>query len=142
MITIKHCNTIINTLNDRFHVVSLWYRFLGLTILRLISSFSQIFPIFSFHFLFPSLIIPFFHSFYLFFCLENVPLPFLGSNEFPNQNFRQIRQGDLYFWSLWSDIQRNWVFVTNSDFLIPISLQPNVVDLRYFKLWILLDQIM
>ena len=37
--------------------------------------------------------------------------------------------------------QRNWVFVTNSDFLIPISLQPNVVDLRYFKLWILLDQI-
>jgi len=29
----------------------------------------------------------------------------------------------------------------NSDFLIPISLQSNVVDLRYFKLWILLDQI-
>ena len=34
--------------------------------------------------------------------------------------------------------ERNWVFVTNSDFLIPISLQPNVVDLRYFKLWIML----
>ena len=25
--------------------------------------------------------------------------------------------------------QRNWVLVTNSDFLIPISSQPNVVDL-------------
>ena len=35
----------------------------------------------------------------------------------------------------------NWVFATNSDFLITISLEPNVVDLRYFKLWILLDQI-
>ena len=30
--------------------------------------------------------------------------------------------------------QRNYVFVANSDFLTPISLQPNVVDLRYFKL--------
>ena len=37
--------------------------------------------------------------------------------------------------------QRNWVFATNSDFLITISLEPNVVDLNYFKLWILLDQI-
>ena len=35
----------------------------------------------------------------------------------------------------------NWVFATNSDFLITISLEPNVADLRYFKLWILLDQI-
>ena len=38
-------------------------------------------------------------------------------------------------------IQSNWVFATNSDFLITISLKPNVVDLRYFKLWILLNQI-
>ena len=30
--------------------------------------------------------------------------------------------------------QRNCVFATNSDFLIPISLEPNVVDLRDFKL--------
>ena len=30
--------------------------------------------------------------------------------------------------------ERNKVFVTNSDFLSPISLQPNVLDLRYFKL--------
>ena len=36
--------------------------------------------------------------------------------------------------------QRNCVFATNSDFLIPISLEPNVVDLRDFKLWIMLDQ--
>ena len=40
-----------------------------------------------------------------------------------------------------SDIcqERNWVFVTNSDFLIPIYLQQNVVDLRYFNLWFLSD---
>ena len=31
--------------------------------------------------------------------------------------------------------------LTNSDFLIPLSLQPNVVDPRYFKLWIMMDQI-
>ena len=37
--------------------------------------------------------------------------------------------------------QRNWVFATNSDFLITISLEPNVTDLRYFKLWILWNQI-
>ena len=37
--------------------------------------------------------------------------------------------------------QRNWAFATKSDFLITISLEPNVADLRYFKLWILLDQI-
>ena len=34
------------------------------------------------------------------------------------------------------------MFATNSDFLNPIYLQPNVVDLRYLKVWILLDQIM
>ena len=31
-------------------------------------------------------------------------------------------------------IQRSWFFATNSDFLIPISLKPNVVNLWYFKL--------
>ena len=35
--------------------------------------------------------------------------------------------------------QKETSFATNSDFLIPISLQPNVVDL--FKLWILSNQI-
>ena len=38
--------------------------------------------------------------------------------------------------------QRNWVFVTNSDFLIPLSLHFNVGDLRNFKISIILDQIM
>ena len=33
------------------------------------------------------------------------------------------------------------VFVTNSIYLIPIALQPNAVNLRYFKLLIMLDQI-
>ena len=37
-------------------------------------------------------------------------------------------------------IKWNWVLAANSDFLTPISLQPNVVDLRYFQLWHLLDQ--
>ena len=35
--------------------------------------------------------------------------------------------------------KRNWVLATNLDFLNPISLQFNVGDLWYFKLWILLD---
>ena len=30
--------------------------------------------------------------------------------------------------------KRNWVFATNSSFLIPISLQPDAVHLSYFKL--------
>ena len=42
---------------------------------------------------------------------------------------------------IFANTERNWAFVTNSDFLIPISLQPNVVDLRYFKLWNILKQI-
>ena len=29
--------------------------------------------------------------------------------------------------------ERNWVFASNSDFLITLSLEPNVADLRYFK---------
>ena len=47
-------------------------------------------------------------------------------------------RGDIFVTSS----ERNWVFATNSDFKIPISLKPNVVDRRYFKLWILVDQIM
>ena len=38
-------------------------------------------------------------------------------------------------------IQRNWVIAPNANSLIPLSLQFNVVDLRYFKLWILMDEI-
>ena len=37
--------------------------------------------------------------------------------------------------------QRNWVPATNSDFLFSISMKPNIVDLRNFKLSILYDQI-
>ena len=45
----------------------------------------------------------------------------------------------ILFSSSWFAIGH--VEVTNSDFLIPISLQHNVADLKYFKLWILLDQL-
>ena len=31
-------------------------------------------------------------------------------------------------------MQRNWVFATNSNFLIFISLQPDILNLWYFKL--------
>ena len=34
---------------------------------------------------------------------------------------------------------RKWVFTTNSNFCIPLSLQLDVVDTWYFKLWFLLD---
>ena len=37
--------------------------------------------------------------------------------------------------------KRNCVFAANSDFLIPITLQPVFLDLLYFKLLILVDQI-
>ena len=37
--------------------------------------------------------------------------------------------------------ERNWVIATNSYFLITISLKPNVMDLKYFKLWIMLNQV-
>ena len=36
---------------------------------------------------------------------------------------------DIFFWEI-----RNWVFATNSNFLIPISIEPDVVDFWYFKL--------
>ena len=35
----------------------------------------------------------------------------------------------------------SYLFATNSDFLITISLEPNVADRRYLKLWILLAQV-
>ena len=37
--------------------------------------------------------------------------------------------------------ERNWVFASNSDILIPSFLKHNVVGLRYFKLWMMLDKI-
>ena len=59
-----------------------------------------------------------------FITLSLYPLSF-----FTNTPFKQI------------DFLGYWVFSTNTDFLIPISLQDNVVDLRYLKLGILLDLI-
>ena len=38
-------------------------------------------------------------------------------------------------------VQAIWVLAINSDFRISISLLPDVVNLWYFKLWIMLDQI-
>ena len=47
-----------------------------------------------------------------------------------------------YIWpSSRGRLQKDWVFASNSDFLIPISLQLDVVELYYIVLWILLDQI-
>ena len=57
--------------------------------------------------------------------------PSLGSN------WRSHKKVKKFFFP-----QRNWLFATDSDFLISISLQPINVDLKYFKLWMLLDQIM
>ena len=37
--------------------------------------------------------------------------------------------------------QTSWVFVTNPNILILISLQPDAVNLWYFKLWIMSSQI-
>ena len=40
-----------------------------------------------------------------------------------------------------NSLEKKWVYATNSDFLVPKSFEPNVLHLRYFKLWILLDEI-
>ena len=50
---------------------------------------------------------------------------------FPLWYFSSSRHTCTISWSSW---QRNSVFATNSNFLIPISLQPDVVNLWYFKL--------
>ena len=46
---------------------------------------------------------------------------------------------NAYVWSFKFAFQMNWVLVTNSNFVIHISLQPDGVNLWYFKLR-LLDQ--
>jgi len=53
-----------------------------------------------------------------------------------------VQQGSIYIYKQTKDytLERNWVFATNSAFLHRISLDSNVVDLRHFKLWVLLDQ--
>ena len=41
----------------------------------------------------------------------------------------------------YNEKKNTWVFASNSGFLIAISSQPKVAYLRYFKLWILLNQL-
>ena len=33
---------------------------------------------------------------------------------------------------IFEKVQKNWVLITNFDFIIPIFLQPNVADLRFY----------
>ena len=55
--------------------------------------------------------------------------------------FLSCMQYNKYFFL----VKRNWVFATNSDFFYPYSsffaTQYGISNLKYFKLWILLDQI-
>ena len=46
-----------------------------------------------------------------------------------------VQQGSIYIYKQTKNytLERIWVFATNSEFLILISLQPNVVNLRYFN---------
>ena len=70
-------------------------------------------------------------------CHGNFSISYMG-------NFPDTQANFLNSWVSWKFSviwERNWVFATNSDFLITISLEPNVTDLRYFKLWIMLNQI-
>ena len=48
--------------------------------------------------------------------------------------FMQYINKDSALIQVFIEIQRNSVFDTNSNFLIPISIQPNGVNLWYFKL--------
>ena len=59
-----------------------------------------------------------------------------------NQNMMNTLIKNMWRWR-WKLFltQRHWFCLTNSDFIILLSLQPNVVDLWYFKLCILLYQI-
>jgi len=49
----------------------------------------------------------------------------------------------LWIWKGWNEsyIIRKSVLDINSNLLIPWSLQPDGLDLRYSKLWILFDQV-
>jgi len=45
-----------------------------------------------------------------------------------------VRRDIVWYKPNLKKIQRNWVFATNSNLLIPISLQPDGANLWYFKL--------
>ena len=53
---------------------------------------------------------------------------------------RQIYRLIPFFKKVQKKWQGNWTLNTNSDFFIPKSLKPDVVDPWYLKLWILLDK--
>ena len=48
--------------------------------------------------------------------------------------FKPALHKEKWFTEKLESTERNWVFATNSEFIIPISLEPNVVNLWYFKL--------
>ena len=49
-----------------------------------------------------------------------------------HENLQNVKVNFMYEEKMES--KRNWVFATNSNSIIPISLQPDGVDLWYFKL--------
>ena len=53
--------------------------------------------------------------------------------------FFLIFRGSTQIWDILPTL--NLVIVTNLVFLIPKCLQPNVVDLKYFKLWFPFDKL-
>ena len=54
--------------------------------------------------------------------------------QIPSFHLNACRGGKSYYWE-W-----NCILVTNLNFRIHISLQPNFEDLRYFIIWVLLDK--
>ena len=64
----------------------------------------------------------------------------MGTLDFHSGIKQLIKDKIKIILSTYNTLKRNWVFATNSDFLITISLEPNVANLRYFKQWIWLNQ--
>ena len=63
-------------------------------------------------------------------------------NNNTNNNYASNnKNNNCYFWLSESRNKKKYVFSTNSVLPIPITFQPIVVNLWYFKLWIMLDQI-
>ena len=60
-----------------------------------------------------------------------------------NDYYKLVRQQLLFITDTPRNhlVKENWVFATNSNFLIPKSKEPNFVAIWYFKLWILLSKI-
>ena len=57
---------------------------------------------------------------------------FASDNDFGNSSSSSDLLEKVHYFLLIRP-ERNGVFANNSDFLIPIYLQPNVIDLRYFQ---------